>query len=35
MLNPVDTNKNPMTIKSNKDQLTWLEKNVSKKWNQQ
>lgn len=26
MLNPVNTNKNPMTIKSNKDQLTWLEK---------
>ena len=31
ILNPVNTNKNPMTIKSNKDQLTWLKKRFTKR----
>jgi hypothetical protein len=31
MLNPVNTNRSPMTIKSNKDQLTWLEKRFPKR----
>ena len=31
MINPVNTNKNPMTIKSNKDQMTWLKKRVPKR----
>jgi len=31
ILSPVNTNRNPMTIKSNKDQLTWLEKRFPKR----
>ena len=31
ILSPVNTNRSPMTIKSNKDQLTWLEKRFPKR----